>query len=284
MVGSVGAIQGILVAAFLILGGLGKLFELDPEKRRRSLLGSITGGWSLARPASLLLAGAECWLGMAVVFGRWVPLPEVASALFLATAGATLALGVRAMPGADCGCLGAVGSARIGWRTVTRAGVLAGLATSCAFAGRPPLSGLDNVAAVTAALGEAALLVWLSPEFRSRAFVRRLPTLLALPCWLRRAPAATLVARVRASDLWSEADVQAPEPTDLWRDGCWGFLCFPARYQSANATAVFAVRLGLKPAPTAVAFVDERTASVLGHLSLPSRHGSTGAFGLAVSS
>ncbi len=124
MVGSVGAIQGILVAAFLILGGLGKLFELDPEKRRRSLLGSITGGWSLARPASLLLAGAECWLGMAVVFGRWVPLPEVASALFLATAGATLALGVRAMPGADCGCLGAVGSARIGWRTVTRAGYL----------------------------------------------------------------------------------------------------------------------------------------------------------------
>ncbi|GAB4335318.1 MAG: hypothetical protein Kow0010_22720 [Dehalococcoidia bacterium] len=45
-------------------------------------------------------------------------------------------------------------------------------------------------------------------------------------------------------------------PADHWRDGCWRFLTYDARYNGRSAIAVFAVSLKTRPDPLQAAIVD----------------------------
>src|SRR5690606_7981363 len=64
---------------------------------------------------------------------------------------------------------------------------------------------------------------------------RRPPT----PCDRRPSPLSETLSRLRRSDQWRRhrSSLAAEEPVDIWREGCWRFLVYPAR----DAEVVFAV-------------------------------------------
>ena len=65
--------------------------------------------------------------------------------------------------------------------------------------------------------------------------------------------------------LWSRVSdyVSTGEASEIWREGCWEFATFPARYEGAQATVVFGIPLDPFIPTRTVAVVDESLGSVL---------------------
>ncbi|WP_433702192.1 MauE/DoxX family redox-associated membrane protein [Nocardiopsis sp. CA-288880] len=241
IVEAVREVQLPLLAVLLLLGAASKttgqaagsgLAVLVPERLRRP----ATVGTGLLEVA--LAVGLVALTGLA---GDAV---RLLTAVVFAASVVVLVLARRRDPEAGCGCFGGLSRAPIGWRTLTRAGLLS--AAALATTGLEP-AGWQAALAPTALHGwvlgaELLLLAALSPELREVAA----RTLHREPCELREVPMRRTVRRLRRSDVWrTNGNVMIKaEPDDVWRHGCWRFLRYDGMRHGRRVDVVYAVRTG----------------------------------------
>jgi hypothetical protein len=241
MIESIRDSQVLLLSVVLIAAGLAKLVFREPPALPR--LGEPEAGTLRHnRPLTVLLAVAECALGVALlVTAQW--LVRVATVLgFVAAAWVVGELRTR-RPDRGCGCFGALSGTRVGIRSLVRA---AFCTTSAIVALGVPRTGLEVlheslgwVGVVLAA--ELVLFARLSPEIG--ALLTRLHA--QPPCELRTGALAEAYTVLYESDAWQEHEdvVTRPTPIDVWRELCWHLLVFPGRVAGEDVEIVFAVSM-----------------------------------------
>ena len=148
-------------------------------------------------------------------------------------------------------------------------GCSSALALAAAFGGEGWTSALGDLPSIVAMLVAGLAVAAVSPELdlSRRARDARLQARESV-CAHRRIPPEHTIARLRASELWSQSRSYLSEesPLEQWREGCWRYLVYPARYDGASATAVFALYLGRDRSADGVAFVDEADQRVLAQI------------------
>jgi hypothetical protein len=89
------------------------------------------------------------------------------------------------------------------------------------------------------------MFVVLSPELRPKALTAQLRKLRYPRCVESRHTIDWALERIYRSTSWAKFElyVEHRAPSDHWREGCWRFAAFDARYGEEMATAVFAIRL-----------------------------------------
>ena len=268
-------VQVPLLAALLLAG--------CAAKARRSItarsVGAGTGPTALfplrlRRPAAIALCASELTLGAGLLLtagraGAGAPALVVRTGtllLFCTAVGALHELRAR-RPEAGCGCFGELSRTPVTWRVITRAALLSVAALS--LIGAPPLRMPGSAAqawlTLAVAAAEVALLAVLSPEV-GQAMIRLGHS---DPCELRDVPAARTLSALRASAPWRRYQrfIVAPAPVDVWREGCWRFVVFPAVLAGRPVDVVFAIHLAGRHAPVRVGMLDSTT-----NLAVPVRH------------
>jgi len=235
----------------------------------------------LRRPITMTVFVAELGLGLGLIVTAESAGPRLATAASLPAAvvrSATalfflIAVGAlnetrQRRPSVGCGCFGELSGTPIGWRTITRAGVLC--VSAVATIGLPPLRMPSS--ATTAELWlavlafELALLAFLSPELGE--ILVRLGY--SEPCELRRLPVGRTLTALHASAAWRRYanQVTAAAPADVWREGCWRFVLYPGLARGRPVDIVFAVYLQSRRPPVRAAVLDADTDEVLGRQEL----------------
>jgi hypothetical protein len=206
------------------------------------------GEWVLG--AGLILTAGQAGAGLAATAMR-----GCAALLFGTAVGALNELRHR-RPSAGCGCFGDLSQTPVSTRTLARSIVLC--AGSAASIGVPPLRlpGSTTQALLLLAAGAAELLLIaaLSPEV-GQVLVR---LGYSDPCEVRKVPVARSMASLRGSRPWRSYQryLTAPEPADVWREGCWRFLAYPAAIGGRTVEVVFGVYLQEHRAPVRAAVVE----------------------------
>ncbi|MGW5876791.1 MauE/DoxX family redox-associated membrane protein [Nocardiopsis terrae] len=250
-----------LLAALLLLGAAAKAGSRSAGTGAAVLLPERLRG-----PATLATCLAEAALAVALLTATGLPgeAARVATALMFAVSVVLLPAARRRDPEAGCGCFGGLSRAPIGWRTLTRAALLA--VAAAATVGLP-LSGWEVASAPDplhgAVLGvQLVVLALLSPELRevaARAATRE-------PCALREVSERRTSRRLRGSEVWrTNAKVMIrSEPEETWRHGCWRFLRYDGMRHGRRVDVVYAVRIG-GPRRTGVraALVDRESGTVV---------------------
>lgn len=232
----------------------------------------------LRRPMMLTAFAAEFGLGVALIVtsGRFGPisrgLPATITragvALFFLVAVAALNETRQRRPEAGCGCFGEFSATPIGWRTITRAGLLCAAAT--ATIGLPALRMPSSPATAELWLAvvavELPLLAFLSPEL-AEVLVR---LGYSEPCEVRKLAVGRTLTALHASSQWRRyaGQISGPTPADVWREGCWRFVVYPGLAQDRRIDIVFAVYLQVRRPPIRVAVLDADTDEVLGQPEL----------------
>ncbi len=235
----------------------------------------------LRRPITMTVFVAELGLGLGLIVTaesagpRLATAPSLpaavvrsATALFFLIAVGALNETRQRRPSVGCGCFGELSGTPIGWRTITRAGVLC--VSAVATIGLPPLRMPSS--ATTAELWlavlafELALLAFLSPELGE--ILVRLGY--SEPCELRRLPVGRTLTALHASAAWRRYanQVTAAAPADVWREGCWRFVVYPGLARGRPVNIVFAVYLQSRRPPVRAAVLDADTDEVLGRQEL----------------
>lgn len=255
---------------YLIAGGAGKALDWSGSRGRASFLGRLLPASSLLATWRALGVG-ELAIGLAMLFGMGYPWVGLGAVALLAGAGAAAIWAIYRVPDAECGCLGRLGRANVSWMTVGRAALLATLALVAVLGGNVWTAAFESPIAAVASLSSGAALLALTPELRVRtADLRRSNSAGKVPqCATEPIPLAETLASLRRSSLWFDAQsyLRSQAPNDHWREACWRFITFPAKYANTPATAVFAVYLGASDHSNAVAFVADATDEVLGELA-----------------
>ncbi|MBT2207209.1 MULTISPECIES: MauE/DoxX family redox-associated membrane protein [Actinomadura] len=255
MVTSIQNTQVLLLATVLLAACLAKLMirerALDVPDHVHGV--PVPAGLTALRRSRGLNVGlglGEGLLGLALLVTSHV---SVRLATTVAFAAATWVVGeLRAhRPDAGCGCFGGLSGKRVGVRTVLRAVLFTAAAVASLGA---PLAGLQVLRDVQAQVGvvllaELALFAALSPELSALlerggfAPGRGRPP---MPCERRRSPIAETYATLYESGAWAEHEnlVSSALPLDVWREGCWRFVVFPARVDGRDTEIVFAVSTG----------------------------------------
>ncbi|WP_300605172.1 MauE/DoxX family redox-associated membrane protein, partial [Trebonia sp.] len=272
VLGAVREVQIPLLAA-LLLGAVAA------KASRAISAGSIAAGikptgmfpfW-LRRPAAMAMCCGELALGLGLLvtagrIGAGPPAVVVrtATALLFGTAVGALHVLRTRQPDAGCGCFGDLSDTPVSWRVQVRSALLC--AAAVATIGEPPLrlpaSGGQAATVLTVLAVEVLVLATLSPEIGE--IMVRLGY--SEPCEVRRLPVSRTVATLRASSQWRRYRryIVSTEPTDVWREGCWRFVVFPAMLASRRVEVVFAVYL--KPRrPTVRAAIFDATADRSAH-------------------
>lgn len=220
------------VAKFTPRGAGGGLAVLVPERFR------------VPSTVAVGLLEAVLVVGLVVAGGLLGESARALTAAVFAGSTAVLLLVRRRAPEAGCGCFGGLSREPIGWRTLTRAGLLS--AAALATLGLAP-TGWGVLTSFTwthaAVLGvELLVLATLSPELRVLAtrILRR------EPCELRRHPLRRSRRRLYRSEVWrtNRPTLLSSEPEDQWRHGCWRFLRHDGLRHGRRVDVVFAVRSG----------------------------------------
>jgi methylamine utilization protein MauE len=259
---------GLWPGVFLLAAGWAK--ARDGSGGRDTVVARALPGWLPLRPAWLAAAAVEVATGALVVSTLLAPWPEYAAATVLMTAVLVALWGVRNAPEAGCGCFGSTDETPVSTGTVVRAGVLAALALAAALGGAGWTEVFSDPLALAACAVVGAGLVAISPELRES--LRRAAgsqRVRDAVCTVRRVPLEATLARLHRSELWSSAQgyLSSDVPGETWQEGCWRYVCYPARYDGERVTAVFALALRATPGGNAVAFVDEEHQRVLGEIS-----------------
>lgn len=234
-------VQLPFLAVLLLLAAVAKttrraagtgLAVLVPQRLRRPST-VATGLLELALAAGLLgLSGA---LGDAA---------RLLTAVVFAASVLVLVLVRRRDPEAGCGCFGGLSRAPVGWRTLTRPGLLAVAALTTLGLEPSGWQVLASAAPSHAGVAGAQLLVLalLSPELRGMA-ARAART---EPCGLREVPLHRTMRVLRGSEVWrvNESVLLGDEPEDVWRQGCWRFLRYDGMRHGQRVDVVYAVRTG----------------------------------------
>ncbi|MFW6640687.1 MauE/DoxX family redox-associated membrane protein [Nocardiopsis algeriensis] len=254
-------VQLPLLAVLLLLGAAAKAVSRNTGSGAAVLLPE-----RLRRPAAAgtgLLEGA-LGVGLLALAGLPGEAARILTAVVFAVSVAVLLLARRRDPEASCGCFGGLSRAPIGWRTLTRAGLLS--AAALATFGIAS-SGWEVVVSPTpvhaAVLGvELLVLGLLSPELREAA--RRIRH--REPCELREVPLNTSVRRLRRSPVWraNEEVMTSEEAQDVWRHGCWRFLRYDGMRDNRPVDVVYAVHVdGPRRADVRAVVVDRESAALL---------------------
>ncbi|MEV5828886.1 MauE/DoxX family redox-associated membrane protein [Spirillospora sp. NPDC052242] len=245
--------QVLLLAVVLLAAGAAKLVFREPVPAAPDHVHGVPVPAGVARVTALrhgrrtsvCLGLGEGVLGLGLLLSSHLSVRLAATAAFAAATWVVGELRVR-RPDAGCGCFGGLSGKRVGRRGVARAVLLTAVAVAALGA---PHTGLDAlrgghvpVAAVFAV--ELALFAALSPELTAVLGRRRLPGARPVtPCERRRSPLAETYATLHGSPEWAvhEDAVTSAVPLDVWREGCWRFLAFPARLDGRDVRLVFAV-------------------------------------------
>lgn len=268
----IAALQPPLIGAVLVWSAGVKLLS---RRRNHTALAKLLGE-QRAPHAYRALGGAELALGAVLLWpAYWQP---AAAAAAVAGAGflGYLVYAKKTAPESSCGCMSAKhvpiswrGFARAGW--ILAAGVTALWATgswTAAAAGAP-------VAAVAVMTAQAVLFVTLSPEFDAAWLkpLRRLKVKLRKPLssGVDMVPLQASLGRLQQSRPYRETSALLRTGVrEYWDSGEWRVICYGARYDDRDATAVFAVPLRVDhPEQIRVAVVDEESEAVLLQLEGP---------------
>jgi hypothetical protein len=234
----------------------------------------------LRRPVMIAMSATEFALGLALIAtagpigagGPGLPasIVRAAAALFFLVAAGALNETRQRRPDAGCGCFGEFSDTPIGWRTITRAGVLC--TAAAVTIGLPPLrmpSSPVTAELLLAVLAfELSLIAFLSPELGE--ILVRLGY--SEPCELRRVPVGRTLTALHSSSQWRRYSdqVSATAPADVWREGCWRFVVYPGFARGRRVDIVFAIYLQARRPPIRVAVLDADTDEVLGRPELAS--------------
>ncbi len=274
-------LQVLLLAALLLGGCATKAWRL---LRTRSLSAVLVPAGllplQLRQPVMMTMCATELALGLGLICtagrlgagGPGLPATVVraGTALFFLVAAGALNETRQRGPDAGCGCFGEFSETPIGWRTITRAGVLC--AAAAVTIGLPPLrmpSSPTTAELLLAVLAfELSLLAFLSPELGE--ILVRLGY--SEPCELRRLPVGRTLTALHSSSQWRRyaGQVSAAAPDDVWREGCWRFVVYPGSARGRRVNIVFAIYLQTRRPPIRVAVLDADTDEVLGRPELAS--------------
>ncbi|GAA1528162.1 hypothetical protein GCM10009678_07380 [Actinomadura kijaniata] len=242
--------QVLLLAAVLLAACLAKLAVREP-----AAAGGTTHVHGVPlrvtalrrrRSAAVGVAAAEGVLGLALLVTSHLSV-RVATAVAFAVATWAVSEMRTHRPDAGCGCFGGLSDKRVGRRSVARAMLFTGAAIAALSA---PLAGMDVLRAGTAQVGlvvtvELALFAALSPELGTlvRRLLGRQGGRPRVPCARRRGTLGETYATLHDSDVWAAYEnlVMSAVPLDVWREGCWRFLVYPARFGEREVEIVFAV-------------------------------------------
>jgi hypothetical protein len=224
----------------------------------------------LRRPLAIVLCVAEGGLGIGlVVTAKGLGGPVAANGirfgsclLFLVATSALIELR-QSRPDVGCGCFGDFSTAPVSGRTIARSALLAVAALATIEAG--PIGWPRTTAGwvgLPAVLGAEVLLIGvLSPEV-GEGLIR---LGYSEPCELRNVPAARTLAVLQRSRYWRRYAglIASDVPVDVWRELCWRYIVYPARYQDRQSDLVFAVFLQRRRPAVQVALVDSSTGAPL---------------------
>ncbi|OLT13661.1 hypothetical protein BJF79_19910 [Actinomadura sp. CNU-125] len=245
--------QVLLLAAVLLAACAAKLAFREPVPQAPDHVHGVPVPAGLARLTALrrsrrmtvCLGAGEGVLGLGLLVSSHLSVRLATTVAFAAATWVVGELRVR-RPDAGCGCFGGLSGRRVGRRSVARAVLLTAVAVTALGA---PHTGLDALRDGHVTLGavfavELLLFAALSPEVTAVFGRRRLPGARPVtPCERRRSPLAETYATLHASAEWAayENAVTSAVPLDVWREGCWRFLAFPARLDGRDVRLVFAV-------------------------------------------
>lgn len=239
--------QVLLLASVLLIACLAKLTVREPVApshvhgvplpKRTSLLRQ-------SRPVSVGLGLTEGGLGLALLLTSHVSVRLATTVAFAIATWAVGELKVR-RPDVGCGCFGGLSTKRVGRRSVVRASLFTAAALASITA---PHTGVDVLRNGTTQVGlvlavELAVFAALSPELSLLLQRHGLRHRAQEPCERRRSTLAETYATLHDSRVWveHEDEVVSATPLDVWREGCWRFLVFPARVDEQAMELVFAV-------------------------------------------
>jgi hypothetical protein len=246
--------QVLLLATVLLAACLAKLLVLPPASAAAEHVHGVPVPERLRR-ATALRQSRRISVGLGLTEGTLALALLVTShmsvrvATTVAFAAATWVVGELRVhrPDAGCGCFGGLSAERVRRRSVLRAMLFTAAAVLSLGAPHAGVEVLREVPAQVALVFaiELALFAALSPELaliaRRRGLLgRRRP---ATPCERRRSPLAETYSRLYGSAAWTAAEnsVTSAVPVDVWREGCWRFVVFPARVDGRDTEIVFAV-------------------------------------------
>jgi hypothetical protein len=275
MLTAVRELQIPLLAVLLLGGCAAKAWRV---LRARSITAAMTPTGLLPlqarQPIMITMCATEFGLGIALIAtagrmgsgGAGLPasIVRAGTALFFLVAVGALNETRQRRPDAGCGCFGEFSDTPIGWRTITRAGVLC--AAAAATIDLPPLRMPASTSTaellLAAAAFELSLLAFLSPEL-GEVLVR---LGYSEPCELRRVPVSRTLSALHASSQWRRhsGQVAGAAPADVWREGCWRFVVYPGVARGRQVDIVFAIYLQARRPPIRVAVLDADTDEVLG--------------------
>src|SRR5579863_5422776 len=275
MLTAVRELQIPLLAALLLGGCAAKAWRV---LRTQSLTAAMvpTGllPLRLRRPVMMTMCATEFALGIALIAtagkvgadgaGLAATTVRAGTALFFLVAVGALNETRQRRPEAGCGCFGEFSDTPIGWRTITRAGVLC--AAAAVTIGVPPLRMPSSAATAEMWLAvlafELSLIAFLSPELGE--ILVRLGY--SEPCELRRLPVERTMAALHASSPWRRyaRQISGAAPIDVWREGCWRFVVYAGVARGRRVDIVFAVYLQARRPVIRAAVLDAATDEVLG--------------------
>ncbi|GAA4238819.1 hypothetical protein GCM10022254_56370 [Actinomadura meridiana] len=246
--------QVLLLAAVLLAACLAKLTVREPAANASHRVHGVPVPAGLARLTALRgnrgmavgLGLGEGVLGLALLVTSHLSVRLATTVVFAAATWVVGELRVR-RPDAGCGCFGGLSPRRVERRSVVRAMLFTGAGVASLGA---PMAGLDVLRDVQAQVWlvlavEVALLAALSPELAAvleRGGLPRCPRT-STPCERRRSPIGETYATLFNSPAWVEHEnvITSAVPLDVWREGCWRFVVFPARVAGRSLEVVFAV-------------------------------------------
>jgi hypothetical protein len=237
-------------------------------------VGSVTEGLGptalfpmrLRKPLDMMFCAVEFGLGVGLIatagrIGAGAPANCIrlgAGLMFLVATSALIELrSVR--PDVGCGCFGDFSTAPVSVRTLVRSVLLsaAALSTIGLHYEATRRTGTDAATLLVIMIVELIVLAALSPEL-GEGLIR---LGYSEPCELRALPAERSLAALRRSKQWRRYAglVTADAPADVWRELCWRYMVFPARYGDRATELVFAIFLQNRRPAIHVAMVDALT-------------------------
>ena len=268
---AIGEVQIPLLAGMLLLGCATKARQMArPGSTDQNVGPTALFPMHLRRPVAIVLCAVEGGLGLGLLvtagrFGQGDPADGIrlgACLLFLVATSALIELR-QSRPDVGCGCFGDFSTSPISGRTLARSALLAIASVATVWLG--PIAGPRTAAGAVGLLAilvaEVLIIGVLSPEL-GEGLIR---LGYSEPCELRNVPAARTLAALRRSKYWRRYAglITSEVPEDVWRELCWRFIVYPARYEDRQTEVVFAVFLQHRRPVVHVAVVDSSTGAPL---------------------
>jgi methylamine utilization protein MauE len=272
----------IPLLAALMLGACST--KLIRAMRARSISGSLGPTalfpMNMRGPLALMFCAIECGLGAGLIvtagrLGHGTPASFVrlgTGLMFLVATTALIELRT-AKPDVGCGCFGDFSSAPVSNRTLARSALLSVAAFSTI--------GLGPVSQPRSAAGAGRLLIIMAIELIVLAALS--PELgeglirlgYSEPCELRALASDRTLAALRRSKQWRRHAglITSEAPVDMWRELCWRYVVFPARYRERDTELIFAVYLQHRRPTVHTALVDAVTGDPVPWPTSPPRNG-----------